>query len=653
MLPFYKSYRLLVFFLLILTSPIYTNGSFAQSRVSIEYHFPMDGSKYVPPDSKIIIRPSGTVDAGSATASSIIVTGSSSGVHPVTALVSDDHRTIIFSPSSPFDLGEMVNVQLQNSLRLTDGSSLPPISFSFEVSPTEPDSTDEEIPFNAHPGNLSLDAPLSLPADFPKIEVVAKNDPAPGDIFLTTYNFFSGGSLGAYRMILDSLANPVYYAKPSRFLDWDFKLLPNKQFAFCQGGYSSNYLMATGSKYYIMDSNYVVRDSFDSYTANTPYTTDFHDLELLPNGHALMLGLAPLPGINMSKYVKNGKTNATVMGAVIEELDLTKTPIWIWRTWDPGHFLDTDATNDNFLEDTVDAVHANAIQVDTDGNVLLSSRSMDEITKINRFDTGSIIWRFGGKHNQFTFINDSMHFSHQHAIRRIANGHLTLYDNGNYGHIVTRNDTTIDSSVSPPDTSISPFQTPFARACEYDLNVENETATLVWHYDHDSGVASQAMGYVQRLDNGNTLINWGLNFNGSALVDQPAVTEVRPNGTIVYELHVDIPYLVYRAEKFVLPASSSAVNSTTLTNTSLVLGEPFPNPANGSSRVVVSAPASEQVALELYDPIGRKVREYFAGPLGMPISALELETGDLPNGAYTLVLRGEDATVSRQLVILR
>ena len=50
----------------------------------------------------------------------------------------------------------------------------------------------------------------------------------------------------------------------------------------------------------------------------------------------------------------------------------------------------------------IDYCHTNAIEQDNDGNILISSRNMDEITKINRI-TGQIIWRLGGKNNQFEF----------------------------------------------------------------------------------------------------------------------------------------------------------------------------------------------------------------------------------------------------------
>ena len=106
--------------------------------------------------------------------------------------------------------------------------------------------------------------------------------------------------------------------------------------------------------------------------------------------------------------------------------------IFQWRSWD--HFKITDATEDiDLTAHTIDYVHGNSIEVDYDSHILLSSRHMDEITKINR-QTGEIIWRFGGiksRNNQFLFINDLRTFSHQHDIRRLPNGNITLFNNGN------------------------------------------------------------------------------------------------------------------------------------------------------------------------------------------------------------------------------
>ncbi len=91
--------------------------------------------------------------------------------------------------------------------------------------------------------------------------------------------------------------------------------------------------------------------------------------------------------------------------------------------------------------------------MDTDGHILLSSRNTSEVTKINA-DTGEIIWRLGGTHNQFTYVNDPLNGPrNQHAIRPLGNNRYTLFDNGN-GH--------------SPQVS---------RAVEYELNPTTMTAT--------------------------------------------------------------------------------------------------------------------------------------------------------------------------------
>ena len=38
----------------------------------------------------------------------------------------------------------------------------------------------------------------------------------------------------------------------------------------------------------------------------------------------------------------------------------------------------------------------------------------------------------GGRNNQFTFPNDPIPLSYQHDVRRLPNGHITIFDNGNY-----------------------------------------------------------------------------------------------------------------------------------------------------------------------------------------------------------------------------
>ncbi|MGH2570547.1 MAG: aryl-sulfate sulfotransferase, partial [bacterium] len=187
-------------------------------------------------------------------------------------------------------------------------------------------------------------------------------------------------------------------------------------------------------------------------------------------------------------------------------------------SWD--HYEITEARNVDLTAPVVDYVHSNALEGDADGSWLLSDRHMDQITKIDR-TTGEVLWRLGGTRNAFVFvgdIDDSTGFSRQHDIRRLENGHVTLYDNGN-------------------------FHSPrFSRAVEYELDEYAYTATLVWQYRNAPDTFGGFMGSVQRLPNGNTLIGWG----GT----RPTATEVRPDGTKAHELDLGGSFFSYRALRF-------------------------------------------------------------------------------------------------------
>ena len=81
----------------------------------------------------------------------------------------------------------------------------------------------------------------------------------------------------------------------------------------------------------------------------------------------------------------------------------------------------------SLTDQNIDLVHGNALALANDGNLLLSSRNQSEITKIN-LQTGEIMWRLGGKANQFTFV-DGQPFAYQHDVRQLSNGNITIFDN--------------------------------------------------------------------------------------------------------------------------------------------------------------------------------------------------------------------------------
>jgi Arylsulfotransferase (ASST) len=160
--------------------------------------------------------------------------------------------------------------------------------------------------------------------------------------------------------------------------------------------------------------------------------------------------------------------------------------------------------------------HPNSLGFDRDGNYIVSFRNTAQVMKIDA-ETGEVIWRLGGIRNEFTIIGDPLGgFSAQHSARILPNGNLLVYDNG--------------TSHMPPET----------RAVEYVLDLAAMTATMVWDFRRLPPIYTDAVGLVQRLQNGNTLIGYGR--VGHA-------TEVGPDGLPRWEVDLSVdgePAFVYR-----------------------------------------------------------------------------------------------------------
>ena len=145
-----------------------------------------------------------------------------------------------------------------------------------------------------------------------------------------------------------------------------------------------------------MNEQYEVIDLFS--VGNGYPRTDNHDFQMLPNGHAILMIYDRQP-VDMSQIVPDGDPDAIVIGLVLQELDTEKTS---YLNGAVGITFQSLIQQSTWTTDEVDYVHGNSVDVDHDGNWLISSRYLDEVTKIDR-ETGEIIWRLGGKQNMFTF----------------------------------------------------------------------------------------------------------------------------------------------------------------------------------------------------------------------------------------------------------
>lgn len=591
----------------------------------VQYVSPRPGSTLVSQQTNIILRAGGTLDhAVAGDPSLVVVQGDASGSHTGKLTLSDDEHTLVFLPTEAFTPGENVTVTLRGGVHTPQGADFGPLTFQFRVSPNT--TKDQEMmlmqypEFIGNPGQLNNVARLgkissdSSNVGYPKSEIIQSDKPSAGSIFLTTFKIGPvGGSFGLvpskeqFITIVDNLGAPLYYQRMGG-LSADFKLQPTGQLT---------YFDAVAATFYVLDSSYAVVDSFK---CGNGYKTDVHELLLLPGGHAVLFGLDP-ETVNMAAIVPGGRATATVLGMVIQELDRSKNVVFQWRTFD--HFKITDATHEDLQAANIDYVHANAIDIDTDGNFIISSRHMDEITKINR-TTGDIMWRWGGKNNEFRFVNDSIGFSHQHSIRRTPQGTLILFDDGN-------------------------FHAPqFSRAVEYVLDEKAKTVTQVWQFRHSPDLYAFAMGSVQRLPDGNTFIGWGMATGA-------AVTEVRPDGGVAFELRLPDSVVSYRALRFPWNSHNvvTAVQSQKDIPESFALAQNFPNPFNPGTVIQYTIPHQADVVLKVYDVIGREVATLVDEPKAAGTYSVRFDASHCASGVYFYRLSSTGTTITKMMSLLK
>jgi len=469
----------------------------------------LENAQYVSTGQTIILRYGPTLTDQNVAALKFNVQGSKSGNHTGKTILADDHKTVIFKPDQPFTPGEHVTAAV-NELQLDAQTNYAPVSYSFDVAVNQqPGEVGGQTEPATTPPKSAFPDFLTLPQDIPHYTVsITSPDNGEGDIFVAPF-YWTKSTLGSYLLILNGQGQVVYYKSMADALNaFDFKVQPNG---------SLSYFDQKASTYYVMDSHYQV---VNTYQAGNGYVADLHDLRILPNGDALLMAYDD-ETVDMSQVVPGGKKDATVTGLIIQELDPSKNVIFQWRSWD--HVAYTDSTV-NLTEQKIDLVHGNALALANDGNLLLSSRNLSEITKIN-LQTGDVIWRFGGKASQFELINGKP-FAYQHDVRQLPNGDITIFDNQG-----------TEQNPAP------------SHGIEYKLDETRMTATQVWEYTHEPPVFATFMGNTQRLSDGNTFLSWGAPYTGDGY-DFVNMTEVNPDNQTVFELAFDQPYVSYRAFRF-------------------------------------------------------------------------------------------------------
>jgi hypothetical protein len=270
--------------------------------------------------------------------------------------------------------------------------------------------------------------------------------------------------------------------------------------------------MAYGrGEYVILDSSY---REVRRVRAGNGYQGDHHEFLITPEGTALLTIYSP---VSWDLSPVGGPKDGAVLDGIAQEVDIESGEVLFeWHSLDHVGIEESYSVPEMNQSSPHDYFHINSIDVEPDGNLLVSSRRTFTVYKIDR-RSGEIIWRLGGKRSDFE-MGEGTWMRYQHDARRHPDGTITVFDNGG-----VKKDEQSYGLVLDADTS-------------------QMRASLVRHYAHPDKRLAATQGNVQVLENTNVFIGWG---------SEPVFSEFSEDGKLLFDANLPPEVESYRAFRFV------------------------------------------------------------------------------------------------------
>jgi Arylsulfotransferase (ASST) len=490
------------------------------------YVFPSPGSQFASPTTQIAFRGIPAAQLGT-----IKVIGSASGAHTGSVVADPDGNGASFvpEPATPFTPGEVVNVA--TSLNI-EGSGQG--SFQFHVA-----TPAGVLPFARRPAARRVNGDVwrfrSRPDLAPAAVTIVKPDPGAHS------NIFVAPQIGPFQQGPEIIGprggliwfNPV----PTDYAATDFRVQAYRGLPVLTW-WQGNETAGVGSgQDIIMSSSYQV---VKAVSAANGLSADLHEFQLTPSGSALITAEYP---VYVDATAVHGSTQEVVLDSVVQEIDVaTGLVLFQWDSLDhvglragftplPNLPKKGQPVKPNGLGSPYDYFHVNSVEVDRDGNLLVSGRNTWAVYKVNR-QTGATIWTLGGKQSTFR-LGPGAAFAFQHDVRARASGDqlLTMFDDG----------------AGPPYVHAQ------SRALELRLDLKRLTATVVTQRVHSPPLLSSYEGDDQALPDLDAFVGWG---------QQPYFSQYNSAGKLVFEgrfVDANISYRAYRFHWNGTPATPPAI----------------------------------------------------------------------------------------------
>jgi hypothetical protein len=312
-------------------------------------------------------------------------------------------------------------------------------------------------------------------------------------------------------MIVDDAGQPVWF-RPTRSREvraMDFKVQKYR------GEPVLTYYEGAGLMY--GQGEYVILDTFyrevKRVGAGAGYRGDHHEFLITPQDTALFTVYSP---VRWDLSSVGGPQDGFALDGIAQEVDIeTGEVLFEWHSLDHVGIGETYRDLPEDPGSPFDYFHINSIDVDSDDNLLVSSRTTWAVYKVDR-RSGEVIWQLGGKESDFE-MGPGTWMRYQHDARRQSDGTITIFDNG---------------GVKKDEQS---------SGIVLELDEDEMTAKLVREYNHPDEILAVVMANVQVVPNGNVFVGWG---------SQPLFSEFGKDGKLIFDAHFPPGVNSYRAFRF-------------------------------------------------------------------------------------------------------
>jgi hypothetical protein len=232
---------------------------------------------------------------------------------------------------------------------------------------------------------------------------------------------------------------------------------------------------------------------------------DVHEFLITPRNTAVFTVYHRLK-VDLSSV--GGPKEGSIWDGILQELDIkTGKVLFEWHSYPEVGVKESYApppkAKAGAKAPPYDYFHINSIDVEPNGNFLVSARNTHTIYEVDR-KTKKVLWRLGGKKSSFA-MGPGTKFAWQHDARRHANGTITLFDNG----------------AAPPVEK-------FTRILVLRVDTKAKKVSLVRSYHHPKRLLAPFEGNAQFLSNGDVFVGWGA---------QPYVSELGANGSVRFDAY--------------------------------------------------------------------------------------------------------------------